>query len=232
MSDLILYSYFRSSTSYRVRIALHWKELPFEYRPVHLVNAGGEQYTDQYKTLNPASEVPTLVHGENTIAQSMAILEYLEEVFPAPQLLPGSIGHKDGPSTHRVAYQRARIRQFCENINCTHPLQNLKILKYLETELKQPEAAREAWLNRWLSKGLQVAETLAAQTSGKYCFGDEVTLADVFLIPQLFSAHRFKVDAEPYPTLRKIADNCSKLPAFQKAHPFVQPDTPAELRLS
>jgi len=230
MSDLILYSYFRSSTSYRVRIALHWKELPFEYRPIHLVDAGGEQYTDQYKTLNPASEVPTLVHGENTIAQSMAILEYLEDAFPVPKLLPRATGHDNGQIANQDAYQRARIRQFCENINCTHPLQNLKILKYLETELKQPEAAREAWLNRWISNGLQVAETLAARTSGKYCFGDEVTLADVFLIPQLFSAHRFKVNTDAYSTLRKIADNCSKLPAFQKAHPFVQPDTPEELR--
>lgn len=220
MRDLVLYSYFRSSTSYRVRIALHWKGLEFEYRPVHLLNNGGEQFKDEYRAVNPAAEVPSLLHNGKTIAQSMAILEYLEEVFPSQPLLP---------KTHEL---KAKIRQFCENINCTHPLQNLKTLAYLQKILAISDEQKQQWLSEWIGRGLQVAEKLATSHKGQYAMSDEVTLADVFLVPQIFSAQRFNVETKAFPKLLEINERCLSLPAFKKAHPFRQPDTPADLRLS
>lgn len=198
---------------------MHWKGLSFEYKPVHLLNNGGEQHQPEYKKLNPAAEVPTLIHNGRAIAQSMAILEYLEEVFPEQPLLP-----KDSA-------QRALIRQFCENINCTHPLQNLKTLSYLQRTFGISEEQKQDWLSEWLSRGLQVAETLVEKHGGDFSMGSAVTLADVFLVPQLFSAQRFNVDVTPYTHLLRVNERCLKLGAFEKAHPFRQLDTPAELKL-
>ncbi|MEK6774073.1 MAG: maleylacetoacetate isomerase [Bdellovibrionota bacterium] len=216
MSELVLYNYFRSSTSYRVRIALHFKNLDFKYEPVHLINNGGEQHKTEYTNLNPMAEVPTLVHDGMTLAQSMAIIEYLDEVFPRPSLFPAD------------SQKRARIRQFCENINSfMHPVCNLKILQYLETKHAYTQAQKEEWISIWSKKGFEACENILKKTHGQFCFGDEVSAADLFLIPQIFSAQRFKVDLSPYPLLLKINAHCLSLDFFKKAHPFCQPDTPA-----
>jgi maleylacetoacetate isomerase len=218
MSDLVLYNYFRSSASYRVRIALHWKGLAFKYEPIHLLNDGGEQHKPQYRALNPAGEVPTLIHGKRVISQSLAILQYLDEVFTPKPLFPSE------------AYQKAQIWQFCEIINCTQPLQNLKVLQYLEAQVKISPEMKTDWLNRWVGDCLVTCEKILSAHSGNYCFGDQVSAADVFLIPQLFVVKRFEIDIKPYPNIQKVQKNCESLDAFLRGHPFRQPDTPPELR--
>lgn len=218
MSDLALYNYFRSSASYRARIGLHQKGLSFEYKAVHLLNNGGEQNDPQYKSLNPAAEVPTLIHGSVTLSQSMAILLYLDDVFPQQPLFP-----KD-------PYTKAKVIQFCEGINCTQPYQNLRTLQYLEREFQFPETQRHKWAQHWINRNLESSEKILEKTSGKFCFGNEITAADAFLIPQLFAARRFHANIESFPTISKIEKNCLEQPAFQKAHPSKQPDTPAEMR--
>jgi len=221
MSALILYNYFRSSTSYRARIALHYKNLKFDYRPVHLLNDGGEQHKSEYISLNSMSEVPTLVHGKLTLSQSVAIIEYLDEVFPAPPLFP------DDPA------RKALVRQFCENINSfLHPLSNLKVLQHLESRHGYTQDDKAQWVSLWAAKGLTALEDILKKNSGTYCFGDEITTADLFLVPQVFSAQRFKVDLNPYPLLMKINETCLKHEAFIKAHPLRQVDTPATERIS
>lgn len=213
MSDFVLYNYFRSSTSYRARIALHLKNIPFEYRPVHLVRNGGEQFSAGYRKLNPSSEVPTLVHQGRAIGQSMAIVEYLDEIAPTPRLFP------EDP------YMKAKVRQFCEVINSgMHSYQNLKTLRYLQNELGVSEDKKMAWISHWLQAGFRSLENLLGRYSGTYCFGDSITAADVFLAPQVFSAHRFKVPMDEFRHCTEIARRCESLPAFQKAHPSRQPD--------
>lgn len=215
MDSLILYNYYRSSTSYRVRIALHLKKLNFEYRPIHLLNNGGEQFSENYLQINPQAEVPTLLHNQNTIGQSMAIIEYLDEVF------------KDVPLFPKDSYKKAQVRQFCENINSfIHPVCNLKVLKKLELDCGYDQSKKEAWIQHWVGIGFQTLEKILKQTSGKYCFQDQLTAADLFLSPMIFSAKRFKVDLTPYPTLNKINLTLDNLSAFQLSHPSCQPDTP------
>lgn len=215
MAELALYNYFRSSTSYRVRIALHCKNLLFDYKPVHLLNEGGEQNKAAYAQLNPLKEVPTLVHKGKSLGQSMAIIEYLDEVFPKPLLFP------------QDPLLKAQVRQFCENINSfMHPLGNLKVLQYLESKHAYSTTDKEAWVQHWLKKGFEALESAAEKTHGKYCFGDEITAADLFLVPQIFTAERFKVDLNPYVTLSKINQQALELDFFQKAHPSKQIDTP------
>lgn len=219
MADIILYNYFRSSTSYRARIALHYKNIPFKYEAVHLLNNGGEQHSPEYLKINPQAEVPSLVHDGKVIAQSMAIIEYLDEVFPQNPLFPKS------------AVERAQVRQVCENINAfMHPVCNLKITQYLEKKHGYNEQARSEWIQHWSAIGFKAQEEILKKTSGNYCFGNTLTAADLFLIPQMFSARRFNVDLTPYPTLRKIEENCLKLEAFKKAHPLNQVDTPEDLK--
>ncbi len=219
MKSLVLYNYFRSSTSYRVRIALHYKNLDFKYEPVHLVNNGGEQFRSQYVALNPMAEVPTLIHDRKVIGQSMAIIEYLDEVFPQNPLFP-----KD-------PYVKAQVRQFCENINSfLHPLSNLKVLKKLENECQYDQQKKEAWIQHWSSHGLLALENLVTKTHGTYCFADNLTAADLFLAPALFSANRFNVDLTKYPILNRIDQHLNKLDCFIKAHPYNQPDSPAEVK--
>lgn len=221
MAELKLYNYFRSSTSYRVRIALHSKNLPFVYEPIHLLKDGGEQHSPAFRAINPMGEVPTLVHGSEVLSQSLPIMEYIDEVFPQNSYLP-----KD-PAT------KAKVRQVCEHINSfMHPISNLKVLQFLETKHGYDLAAKEGWIQHWSAKGFQALETLAQQSSGLYFFGDSVTMADFVLIPQMFSAQRFNVNLEKYPHLNKVNSNCLKLEAFQKAHPYRQVDTPAELKIS
>lgn len=222
MSDLILYNYFRSSTSYRVRIALEAKGLTYTYKPVHLLHDGGEQNTESYRRLNPAGGVPTLQHGDRVISQSFAILEYLDEAFPqTPALMPADI------------FLRAKVRQFCEVINADiHPLQNLKVMQYLEKQAHFNAEQKAAWLNKWIINGLTAAEKTLESFAGRYCFGDTITAADAFLIPQLFSCKRFNVDITHFQLLSRINENCLQSEAFQKAHPYRQPDTPDDLRIS
>ena len=216
MTEFILHNYFRSSTSYRVRIALNLKGLNFEYKPVNLLKS--EQQSAEYLKMNPIGGVPTLIHNGKNIPDSTAIIEYLEEVVPEPALLPAN------------KYQRARIRQVCELINsATHPLGNLRVQKYLENNHGFKSEDKEIWIRFWYEKGLDATEKTVQEFAGTYCFGDTVTMADLFLIPQLTTAERFKMDLTQYPTLLKVYNNCNKLEAFQKAHPFRQPDTPPEL---
>lgn len=221
MNTIKLYNYFRSSTSFRVRIALELKKLSYEYIPVHLLNNGGEQNSEAYKKLNPMGGVPTLVHGTETIGQSYAILEYLDEAFPeTAQLLPKDVKLK------------AHIRQFCQIINAdTHAYSNLKTLKYLEKKLMINEDQKNEWNLHWLNEGLTACEKMLEKFHGKYCFGNTITMADAFLVPQLVTAMRFNVDIKTYPTLFKIYENCMNVEAFIKAHPFRQVDTPDDLRI-
>lgn len=215
--ELKLYNYFRSSPSYRVRIALHMKGLEFEYKPIHLLKNGGEQYSPEYQKINPAREVPALIHEGQIITQSVAIIEYLDETFPNPALYPKEPG------------ARARIRQYCEIINCTHPLQNLKVQQYLEKEFGAKDADKAKWLTNWMSQSFSALEELLHHTAGTYCWGDQVTAVDLFLIPQIFAGERFAVPMENFKTINRINENCLKLEAFKKAHPLCQIDTPPEL---
>lgn len=218
MSSLVLYNYFRSSTSYRVRLALHLKNLPFEYVPVNLLK--GEQHSPEYRKINPLSGVPTLNHDGKIIPESFAIIEYLDEVFPQSPLFPTN------------AYLKARIRQFCEVINSfMHPMGNLKTLQYLEKNHGYSQDQKEQWVQHWASQGLDVLEKTLHEFAGTYCFGESITAADIFLIPQILTCQRFKVDMSKYPTLMRINENCLKIEAFKSAHPFRQIDTPTEFKI-
>lgn len=212
-----LYNYFRSSASYRVRIALYLKGTPFEYIPVHLIEDGGAQHTAVFRQRNPQSLVPVLEDGSVVLSQSLVILEYLEERYPSPSLLP-----KD-------AVLRAHARQIALSIACEmQPLCNLRVLQYLSSPLALSDLAKESWLQHWLMLGLQALEALMVRADwrGKFCVGDEPSLADCCLIPQLFTARRFNFDLAAFPTLLQIEQHCQALEAFQLAHPERQPDTP------
>ena len=207
-----LYGYWRSTSSWRVRIALAYKRIEHEYVPVQLLR--DEQEIAAFVEMNPMRQIPVLEleEGGTTrhLAQSMAILEYLEERFPAPTLLP----------SERLA--RARIRELAEIVNSgIQPLQNNAVLKRVRSIA---EGADEAWARHFIARGLGALETRAQQTSGAYLAGDVVTLADVLLIPQLFNARRFGVDVAPFPTLLRVEAECEKLEAFQRAHARAQPD--------
>ncbi|MBN9357233.1 maleylacetoacetate isomerase [Herbaspirillum huttiense] len=210
-----LYSYFRSSASYRVRIALNLKGVPYETAAVHLLNQGGEQLLPAFTQLNPHALVPVLADQGKLLTQSMAMLEYLEERYPTPSLLPGD------------AFARAHIRELSLAIACEiHPLNNLRVLRYLKHALAVDEAQKTAWIQHWIKLGFTALEQqLAADTTrGHFCVGDAPTMADCFLIPQIFNARRFEVDMAPYPTLCAIEAACNALPAFEQAHPAQQPD--------
>jgi maleylacetoacetate isomerase len=213
-----LYGYWRSSAAYRVRIALNLKGLAYETVPVHLVNNGGEQHAPAYRALNPQELVPTLIDRGQTIRQSLAIIEYLDEAYAeATQLLP------------REPLARARVRGIALAIACdTHPLNNTRVLGYLERELHVAQDVRERWVRHWVALGLGAIEELCAgdTATGRYCHGDQPTQADVLLIPQLYVARRFALDLAPYPTLRRVEEACLSLEAFEKARPENQPDAP------
>jgi maleylacetoacetate isomerase/maleylpyruvate isomerase len=212
MSTLKLYNYFRSSASYRVRIALHFKEIEFEYIPVHLVKNGGEQRSAEYRKLNPMAHVPTLVHDDFALAESMAIVTYLDQVWPKNPIFPAD------------ARLRARTIQICEIVNSgIQPYQNLKVTQDFDKNGWNADQ-RDAWVRRWVSSGLQSLEEVVAKSAGRHAVGDQVTAADAFIIPQLFSSRRFKIDTNAYPTLSRIEKAANELPAFKKAHPEAQPD--------
>jgi maleylacetoacetate isomerase len=217
--EWVLYNYFRSSTSYRARIALELKNVAYEYKAVHLLNNGGEQYSESYKALNPLSEVPCLIHQGKALSQSIAILEYLDEVVPQNSLYP------------KNSFDKAIVRQMVETVNCgLHPFSNLKVLQYLKGEGFNQEQTQK-WIHHWMHIGLSAMNTLV-QTHGKnFCFGDSVTAADICLIPHLFTSRRFEVNLDNYPALLHVEKNCLALNAFKNAHPFVQPDTPEEFKV-
>jgi maleylpyruvate isomerase len=219
---LVLYGYWRSSASWRVRIALAWKGLPYAQAPVHLVKDGGEHRTAAYRALNPMAEVPLLVvpggapdGGELRLTQSVAICEYLEERFPEPALLPA----------HPA--ERARVRALVEVVNSgIHPVQNLKVLQRIEADYGVSQEGRVAWARGWIAKGFEGLEGHLASTAGRHAFGDAVTLADCFIVPQVYNAHRFGVDMSAFPRVAAVASAASTLPAFAAAHPDRQPDAP------
>lgn len=211
--SLKLYGYWRSSASYRVRIACHYKALPFEYHAVHLVKAGGEHKQPAYQRLNPAKLVPTLVDGEFVLNQSLAIIEYLEQIHPEPALIPKK--PRDAAQVRTMALDMAADLQ---------PITNLRVLEYLTGTLAVADEAKLAWIKHWVQTAFQAYETRLKQTAGQYSFGDQVSLADVCLIPQVYNAERFQVDLTDFPTLVQIAKRLNALPAFQKAHPQQQPD--------
>ncbi|HWU43967.1 MAG TPA: maleylacetoacetate isomerase [Bdellovibrio sp.] len=217
MSSLILYNYFRSSTSFRARAALNLKNLDYEYRPINLLK--GEQNGPEYRKLNPLGGVPTLVHNGKIIPDSTAIIEYLEEIAPTPSLLP------------QDTYLKARVRQVCEIVNSSmHPYGNLKITQYLTDVHGFTPEQKEKWFHKWLGQGLEALEKTLSEFAGLYCFGNEVTMADLYVYPQVITCQRFHVDLSSYSTVMKIYENCHQHPAFQKAHLSRQMDTPPEMR--
>jgi maleylacetoacetate isomerase len=217
-TGLKLYSYWRSSAAYRVRIALNLKGLPYEQVPVHLLNDGGEQRGEDYKALNPQMLVPVLIDGERIVRQSQAIIEYLDESYAGEMKLL--------PATARA---RARVRALAQAVACDiHPLANLRVMQYLEHEFHAPKLERDSWTRHWIGEGFAAIEALLADnfTSGVYCEGDEPSLADIFLVPQVYNARRAEVDMSAYPLISRIDANCLKLPAFERARPENQPDAP------
>lgn len=213
--SLVLYGYFRSSASYRVRIGLNLKGLAYEQVPVHLRK--GEQFAAAHTARHPQGLVPVLGDGKATLIQSLAILEYLDEAFPeTPRLLPAD------------PLDRARVRAIADMIACDiAPIDNLRVLEYLRGPLAQPEEAVTAWYNHWIATGFAALEQFLASepAAGRFCHGDAPGLAECVLVPQVFNAARFKLDMAPYPRIRSIAEACNALPAFAAAHPKNQPDS-------
>jgi maleylacetoacetate isomerase len=213
---MIVHGYFRSSAAYRLRIAMNVKGLDYEFRPVHLRK--GDQSSDAYKALNPQGLVPALETDQGAVlTQSLAIIEWLEETYPAPALLP------------RDPVTRAQARAFALAIACEiHPLQNLRVLRYLKAEFGQEQDGLDAWCRHWIEPGLTACEALLARGSeGDFAFGDAPSLAEICLVPQMFSAERFRLDLAPFPRLRALRERCEALPAFADAHPSKQPDAEA-----
>jgi maleylacetoacetate isomerase/maleylpyruvate isomerase len=208
-----LYNYFRSSASFRVRIALGLKGLDYEYIPVHLQK--NEQLKPPYSDLAPAKLVPLLKDGDRLLTQSLAIIEYLDETHPEPPLLPGD------------ALARARIRALSYDVACEiHPLNNLRVLRYLVHEMKLDDEAKNRWYKHWVESGLQALEAQLASSpaTGRFCHGDTPTLADVTLVPQIFNAQRFECRLDHVPTVMRIFDECMRHDAFAKAQPSACPD--------
>lgn len=213
--DRNLFNYFRSSSAYRVRIALNLKHLDYRYIPVHLTRDGGAQFAADFLQINPQALVPVLEENGATVSQSLAILEYLDEMYPAVPLLPED------------TLDRAFVRSIALSIACEiHPLNNLRVLKYLTDTLGLAETVKNEWIHHWISTGLNAVESqLRRRQQGKFCFGNQPTVADCCLIPQLFNARRFKVDLTTYPLLLSIESHCNEIDAFRRAHPDLQPDS-------
>jgi maleylacetoacetate isomerase len=207
-----LYSYFRSSAAYRVRIALNLKGLTYDLIPIHLIKDGGMHKSSAYRAVNPQMRVPalTLSTGE-VLVQSIAIIEYLDEVYPEPPLLPSD------------PIERARVRAIGQIIACDiHPLNNLASLNYLKTEFKHDQSAVDRWYTSWITAGFEAVEAMIGP--GPYALGNSVTLADLCLVPQVFNARRFKIPLERFPKIVGADAACAQLPAFEKARPENQPD--------
>ena len=210
---LQLFNYFRSSASYRVRIALALKGLDYDYMPVQLTR--NEHFKESYAALSPARLVPLLKDDERIVTQSLAIIEYLDELHPQPLLLPGT------------ALERARIRALALDVACEiHPLNNLRVLRYLTQDMGLSSQQKDAWYAHWIALGLGALEEMLATSSatGQFCHGDTPTLADCCLVPQVFNARRFGCPTQGYPTIERIVATCEQLPAFAQAAPGQQPD--------
>lgn len=208
-----LYGYWRSSAAYRVRIALHLKNINVESIPVHLVKNGGEQHSQEYIDLNPTHLVPTLIDGGLVINQSLAIIDYLNDKYPEVPLYPENIAEK------------ALVKALALDIACEiHPVNNLRVQQYLVNELDCDEQAKLAWSHYWMDTGFTAVEKKLAKIAGLYCFGDTITMADLCLIPQVYNATRFNVDMSAFPLINGIVDRCNKLPVFIKSLPENQGD--------
>jgi len=206
-----LYNYFRSSASYRVRIALALKGLGYDYKSVHIAN--NEQFTESYAAVSASRLVPLLRDGEHTLTQSLAIIEYLDETYPEPPLLP------------EAPHERARVRALALDIACEiHPLNNLRVLRYLVRDLKVADADKDRWYRHWVETGLEVVERQLAAQPARYCHGDAPTLADCCLVPQIFNAQRFKCRTEHVPHVMRVFEACMALPAFARTQPSECPD--------
>jgi maleylpyruvate isomerase len=210
-----LYTFFRSSASYRVRIALNLKGLTYEQVPIHLRRGGGEQFAASYKAINPQALVPALDDSGQILTQSLAIIEYLEERYPTPPLLPSD------------PVERARVRSMALIIACEiHPIQNLRVLVHLKNNLQQSDDDLNRWSRHWIDLGLSALEQIVVSSTkrSKFCFSDSPTLVDICLVPQLANARRFGCDLSVYPTLLQIEKACNALPPFADAAPEKQPD--------
>lgn len=215
---LRLYSYWRSSAAWRVRIGLNLKGLPYQIVPVHLLRDGGQQHAEAFRALNPQQLVPVLLDGERVMRQSLAILEYLDEVWPDEPLLPAT------------ARERERVRSLAMLVACDiHPLNNLRVLQFFQDEWNVPQPERDEWVRHWMAEGFAAFESLVAghPSTDRFCEGERPGMAECCLVPQLYNARRFGLDLSPYPTLLRIEAACEALPAFQAAHPDRQPDAPA-----
>ncbi len=211
--SVILYSYFRSSAAYRVRIALNLKKIDYEIRPVHLLKHGGEQFNADFMALNPQGRVPVLVTKNQVLTQSSAIIEYLEEAYPSPPLLPAD------------ALDRAYVRAVAQLIACDiHPLNNLRVLNYLQDVFQFD--AKQTWYCHWIQDGFAALETRLQQSPGRggFCFGDTPGMADAFLVPQVYNALRFNCAMARFPMISAIYQNCLQEMAFTNAAPENQPD--------
>lgn len=210
-----LYTYFRSSAAFRARIALNLKGLAPDYRFVHLLKDGGQQHGPDYARLNPQELVPALVHDGHTIVQSLALIEYLDEIVPEPPLLP------------KEPLARARVRQIAYAVACDiHPINNLRVLQYLRKEQGRSEEEVLAWQRHWITLGFDAIETMlvGSRETGRFCHGDTPTLSDICLVPQMANARRVKLEMSLWPTLARIEQAALALPAFDRALPANQPD--------
>lgn len=215
--SLKLYSYWRSSAAYRVRIALQLKQLPHEIIPINLMRDGGDQHRPEFHQVNPQDRIPVLIHGQRIITQSISIMEYLEEYFP------------DNPIMPSTARERARVRSLAQIIACDiHPLNNLRVLQHLESGLSVPQEERDNWVRKWIGEGFDALEALLGEnpSTGEFCEGDNASIADCCLIPQVYNAKRFGVDMSRYPTIMRINDACLETEEFDHARPEKQPDAP------
>lgn len=213
MSKLTLYGYWRSSAAYRVRIALNLKQLAYQQKSVHLVKGGGEQHSADFQALNPSELVPVLVDGDVRLNQSLTIIDYLDEQYPNVLLTP--------VDKERRYLVKALAQDIAVDI---HPLNNLRVLQFLTQHLDASDAVKKEWYRHWIEVGFASLEKKLATTHGLYCVGDEISLVDVCLVPQVYNAERFEVSMEPYPIIRKVTRSLVQHPAFEQAAPENQPD--------
>lgn len=207
----ILHGYFRSSCSWRVRIAFALKGIEYDQVPVNLIKDGGQQLTDQYKVLNPMQQVPAVQIDGITLSQSLAVIQYIEETRPGPNLLPTD------------PKKRAEVRMICDLISSgIQPLQNLYVLQKIGAEKLQ-------WAQHFINRGFEALEPILKETAGIYCVGDEVSMADICLVPQVYNANRFKVDISLFPTIERLNQTLMEIEAFKVSHPSCQPDTPPDM---
>ena len=206
-----LYTFFRSSAAFRVRIALNLKGIDYEAVPLHLPH--DEHRRPEFLATNPHGTIPVIDDDGTVLMQSLAIVEYLDARYPSPRLIPAE------------PVLRARVQAFAQVIACEiHPLNNLRVLRYLRAELGLEEQRVKSWVQHWIGESFRTLEALLRQSAGSCCFGDDVTIADVFLVPQMYNARRFDCDLAPFPTVVRVADDLRARPAFARAAPEAQPD--------